>query len=184
MTRRLAATFAALAFLLTLVVPVFAGGWADIVADAQTTTEPPVEGQPIGIGFRVLQHGVTPAAWETATVHFTNALTGRAIDVLATNDRADGHFVATATLPEAGPWTWQVTLKDLQAEGAPVALTVTAAPGQAAAPAAAAGAAPFLALVALAMLALAMAGFALGKRTRRPNPSVTVSRAPRGVDPA
>ena len=100
MIRRLAAALAALAMLLILAVPAFAGGWAEIVADAQTTTEPPVEGQPIDIGFLVLQHGVTPAGWETATVHFTNASTGETMDVVARNDRPDGHFFATATLPE------------------------------------------------------------------------------------
>ena len=61
MIRRLAAALAALALLLTLTVPVLAGGWAEIVADAQTTETPPVEGQPIDIGFVVLQHGETPA---------------------------------------------------------------------------------------------------------------------------
>jgi hypothetical protein len=130
MIRRLTAAFAALAMLLILAVPVLAGGWAEIVADAQTTTEPPVEGQPIDIGFLVLQHGVTPAGWETATVHFTNASTGKTMDVVATNDRPDGHFVATATLPEAGFWSWQVTLKDLESDHLPIALTVRTAAGE------------------------------------------------------
>ena len=40
MIRRIAAMFAALAMLLILAVPVMAGGWADIVADAQTTSHP------------------------------------------------------------------------------------------------------------------------------------------------
>jgi hypothetical protein len=183
MIRRLAPALAALALLLTLVAPVFAGGWADIVADAQTTTEPPVEGQPIDIGFLVLQHGVTPAAWETATVHFTNASTGQTMDVLATNDRADGHFIATATLPAAGSWTWRVTLKDLLSEQAPVAMTVVAAPAQGA-PAADAGATGLLAIVAFAIVALATAGFLLAWRARRPRRNIAVSPAPRGVDPA
>jgi hypothetical protein len=130
MFRRLAATIAALALLLTLAVPVFAGGWAEIVADAQTTTEPPKEGEPIDVGFLVLQHGVTPAGWETATVHFTNTSTGKTMDVVATNDRPDGHFVATATLPEAGFWSWQVTLQDLQSDHLPIALTVRTAAGE------------------------------------------------------
>ena len=129
MFRRLAAAIAALALLLTLAVPVFAGGWAEIVADAQTT-EPPVEGQPIDVGFIVLQHGVTPAGWETATVHFTNTSTGKTMDVVATNDRPDGHFIATATLPEAGFWSWQVTLQDLQSDHLPIALTVRTASGE------------------------------------------------------
>ncbi len=129
MLRRLAAAVAALAVVLMLAAPAVAGGWAEIVADAQTA-EPPVEGQTNVIGFLVLQHGVTPAGWETPTVHFTNTSTGATIDVVATNDRDDGHFVAAAVLPEAGFWSWQVTLKDLASEHLPVALTVVTASGQ------------------------------------------------------
>ncbi len=129
MIRRLTASLAAVAMLLALAAPVLAGGWADIVADAQTI-EPPVEGKPVEVGFLVLQHGETPAPWETATVHFTNASTGRTIDVVATNDRADGHFKATATLPEAGYWSWHVTLQDLLSEHVPVTFAVYTASGQ------------------------------------------------------
>lgn len=129
MIRRSAAIFAAVALLLALAVPVLAGGWAEIVADAQTT-EPPVEGQPVDVGFVVLQHGETPAGWETATVLFTNASTGETIEIVATNDRDDGHFVATATLPESGYWSWHVTLNDLESDHMPVALAVRTADGR------------------------------------------------------
>jgi hypothetical protein len=129
MIRRLAAALAALALLLSLAVPVLAGGWAEIVADAQTT-DPPVEDQPVQVGFNVLQHGETPAGWESPTVHFTNVSTGKTIDVAATGAGPDGHFVATATLPEAGFWSWQVTLQDLESQHLPVMLTVATATGQ------------------------------------------------------
>jgi hypothetical protein len=181
MIRRIAAIVAALALLLTLTVPVLAGGWAEIVADAQTT-EPPVEGQPIDVGFVVLQHGETPAGWETATVHFTNAATGQTIDVVATNDRPDGHFVATATLPEAGAWTWRVTLKDLASEHAPVALTVQAASGQAAA--ADAIGLPIIAILAAVIVIGMLAALTIFRQTRRSRAAVKVSPAPRGADPA
>ena len=129
MIRRIAATFAALAMLLIVAVPVMAGGWAEIIADAQTT-KPPVEGQPISIGFKVMQHGVTPAPWESATVHFVDQGSGEKIDVAATNDDANGHFSATATLPHAGYWSWQVTLANLQSDHAPVTIAVRTAKGQ------------------------------------------------------
>lgn len=128
MIRRLAAPLAAVALLLALAVPVLAGGWAEIVADAQTV-EPPVEGKPLEVGFRVLQHGQTPAPWETPTVRFTNASTGKTIDVVATNDRDDGHFTATATLPEPGYWSWKVTLQDLVSDHMPVSFAVYTAGG-------------------------------------------------------
>jgi hypothetical protein len=129
MIRRIAAMFAALAMLLILAVPVMAGGWAEIVADAQTT-KPPVEGQPISIGFKVMQHGVTPAPWESATVHFVDQGTGEKVDVAATNDDANGHFSATATLPHAGYWSWRVTLANLQSDHTPVTIAVRTAKGQ------------------------------------------------------
>lgn len=129
MIRRIAATVAALAMLLMLAVPVMAGGWAEIVADAQTTT-PPVEGQPIDIGFKVMQHGVTPAPWETATVHFVDISTGDKFDVVATNDDPNGHFSATATMPHAGFWSWQVTLQNLESAHVPVTIAVKTANGK------------------------------------------------------
>lgn len=130
MIRRTAAVIAATAMLLVFAVPALAGGWAEIMADGQTSTsKPPVEGTATEIGFRVLQHGVTPAPWETATVHFSDAATGEAFDVVATNDRKDGHFVATATMPRAGYWSWQVTLKDLESQHVPVRMTVLTASG-------------------------------------------------------
>ena len=122
MIRRLAATFAALAMLLVLAVPVMAGGWAEIVADGQTVT--PKEGSSTEVGFKVMQHGETPAPWENATVHFTNSSTGTSFDVAAKNDRDDGHFIATATMPEAGYWSWQVTLANLESDHQPVHMTV------------------------------------------------------------
>ncbi len=127
MIRRTAAVIAATAMLLVLAVPVLAGGWAEIVADGQTKT--PSEGTPIEIGFKVLQHGETPAPWETATVHFTNSTTGESFDVVAKNDRPDGHFIATTTLSDAGYWSWQVTLQDLESQHVPVRMTVLTADG-------------------------------------------------------
>ncbi|HEX2469455.1 MAG TPA: hypothetical protein VHK05_02605 [Candidatus Limnocylindrales bacterium] len=127
MIRRTAAVLAATAMLLVLAAPVFAGGWAEIVADGQTRT--PSEGTPIEVGFKVLQHGETPAPWETATVHFTNSSNGEMFDVVAKNDRPDGHFVATTTLSDAGYWSWHVTLKDLESQHVPVRMTVLSASG-------------------------------------------------------
>lgn len=129
MIRRIAAVIAATATLLVLAVPVMAGGWADIVADGQTTT--PKEGGSVEVGFRVMQHGVTPAPWETATVHFANTSTGTAFDVVARNDDPNGHFVATATIPEAGFWSWRVTLANLESTHVPVRMTVLTKTGAA-----------------------------------------------------
>jgi len=127
MIRRIAVVVAAMAMLLILALPVMAGGWADIVADGQTAT--PRAGTPVEIGFRVMQHGVTPAPWEKATVHFLNASTGEAFAVVARNDDPNGHFVATARMPEAGFWTWNVTLQDLATTQTAVPFTVLSRSG-------------------------------------------------------
>jgi hypothetical protein len=127
MIRRIAAILAATAMLLVLALPVMAGGWAEIVADGQTIT--PKEGSSVEIGFRVMQHGETPAPWEGATVRFTNSSTGETFDVVAKNDRPDGHFVASATMPDAGYWSWQVTLQNLESDHVPVRFTVLTASG-------------------------------------------------------
>lgn len=134
MTRRILATLAALALSLIVALPAAAGGWAEIVADeaaAGTTDTPPRAGQPFEIGFLVLQHGRTPAAWEVPIAHFTEITTGETVDVVAVNDRADGHFTATVTLPTAGHWRWQVTLKDLISEHQPAVLAVHTTTGAA-----------------------------------------------------
>jgi hypothetical protein len=61
----------------------------------------------------VMQHGETPAGWESPTVTFTEVATGKTFQVAATGSGPDGHFVASATIPSAGFWTWSVTLRDL-----------------------------------------------------------------------
>lgn len=132
MLRRLAGALAALSLVLLIAAPAMAGGWAEIKVDAQTDPAPPVEGEPIVVGFTVLQHGQTPAGWEQPTVHVTDTTSGERLDVAATPSGPDGHFVATVTVPASGFWTWSVSLRDLIVES-PVAtpLTVYAADGTA-----------------------------------------------------
>jgi len=208
MLRRIAAVIAATALLLVLALPAMAGGWAEIEADAQTKT--PTEDTPFEVGFTVLQHGQTPAPWESATVHFIDAGTGEAFDVVATNDRADGHFVATATVPHAGYWSWQVRLADLESQHVPVRMTVLTASGAtppfdpstvlsavdtAKTDALAArvdalegvGGLPLLAVISLSVLAGSAAGFAMawlaGRKPPREIPPVALNPAQRGAGP-
>jgi hypothetical protein len=127
--RTLAASAAAIVALTLSASLALAGGWADIKADATTTTEPPVAGQPTSFGFVVLQHGVTPAGWVTPTVIFRDSVSGTEVQADVAAEGADGHFVATVTLPSAGVWTWSVTLAELITEAQPSAVTVRAADG-------------------------------------------------------
>ena len=129
MIRRLAAALAALSILLIVAAPVAAGGWAEVRPDAATTTEPPIEGQPIDIGFTVLQHGKTPAGWVTPTVHVTDFTTGETIDIAASAAGVTGHFVASWTPKRAGFWTWTVDFPELGSQAVPTTLAVYTATG-------------------------------------------------------
>ncbi len=213
MIRRLASALAALTLTLLVAAPVLAGGWAEIVVDAQTDAAPPTEGRPITLGFTVLQHGVTPAGWEHPTVHLTDVLTGRTTDIAATGRGKDGHFVATVTLPTSGYWTWTVTLRDLANDPVPTSLAVWTADGQPpvtnetstltariealeAAAAQDTGGLPLVAVAMLAILGGATAGFAMAwlagrsapRETRvsdsASNPASNPAPSPRGSTPA
>jgi hypothetical protein len=106
-----------------------AGGWATITAD-RTNPPQPHAGVPFTFGFTVLQHGVTPAGWVHPTFVGTNVTTGARVEATATSQGADGHFVATVTIPSAGNWTWQVELAELMVETPPAALVVATASGK------------------------------------------------------
>ncbi len=124
MTRRFLTGLAAAALLVALSAgAVSAGGWATIQADSGNAQ--PNAGEPFTFGFTVLQHGVTPAGWvETPTFLGINGTTGERVEAKATASGADGHFVATVTIPSAGYWTWQVVLTDLIVETAPQPIAV------------------------------------------------------------
>ncbi|MGZ9161257.1 MAG: hypothetical protein ACXW4T_08815 [Candidatus Limnocylindrales bacterium] len=179
MIRRIAATLVALALPLALSAPVLAGGWAEIVPDAGTITTEPIAGEPMEVGFTVLQHGQTAAGWTTPTVHFSGPATGADVKVAATASGKDGHFVASITPDADGAWSWHVTLAELTTDQAPVSFTVLPAP--VGAPVAAEAPSPsIIALSALAGVALLIALIWLA---RRPRPRL-VGAAPREADAA
>ena len=130
MTRRILRGLAAATLLIALSAgAASAGGWATIQADTGNPPQPNA-GEPFTFGFTVLQHGVTPAGWESPTFLGINSATGERIEVKAVAEGADGHFVATVTLPTAGFWTWQVMLRDLIVETAPAPMAVATADGK------------------------------------------------------
>ena len=130
MTRRILRVLAGAALLLALSAgAVSAGGWATIQSDAANPAQPNA-GEPFSFGFVVLQHGVTPAGWvETPTFLAINGTTGERVEAKAVAQGADGHFVATVTLPSAGYWTVQIVLTDLIVETAPKPMAVATADG-------------------------------------------------------
>jgi hypothetical protein len=104
----------ALAILLALVSPVFAGGWAVVTLDSQPSK---IEaGQAIRLGFMVRQHGITPIdknPWEhtplAPVLSAKNQATGETIQTIARKDGPLGHFVVDVTFPSAGSWDMDIT---------------------------------------------------------------------------
>lgn len=96
----------AVAALLALAAPAFAGGWGVVTLDA--LPERVVAGEPFTVRFMVRQHGTHPVEFEvTPRLTFTHALSRDTVvvDAALTHETA-GHFAATITLPHAGDWEW------------------------------------------------------------------------------
>jgi len=88
-----------------IVIPVFAGGWAVITLDRLPNNV--VAGEPLNIGFTVLQHGRTPML----DLHPTIILTSNNSDTFVVNAEAEGepgHYTATLTFPNEGNWSWSI----------------------------------------------------------------------------
>ena len=96
-----------IAILISLIfaLPAFAGGWAVITLDELPNNV--VAGEPINIGFTVLQHGRTPMS----DLHPIITLTSNNSDTLLVNAKAEGdsgHYAATLTFPKEGNWNWSI----------------------------------------------------------------------------
>lgn len=96
-----------LTLLLSLIisVPAFAGGWAVITLDELPINV--VAGEPLTVGFTVLQHGITPMTGIEPTV--TAKLSRTEKMVVPAKPKGDpGHYVATLTFPKEGNWEWSI----------------------------------------------------------------------------
>jgi hypothetical protein len=87
------------------VFPVFAGGWAVITLDELPSGV--VAGEPLTIGFTVLQHGRTPMTdlEPTVTARLSNS---KPITFFAEPGEKPGYYTATLTFPEEGNWEWSI----------------------------------------------------------------------------
>ena len=129
----------ALALLLSVVlaIPVFAGGWAVITLDEIPTGV--VAGEPLTIGFTVLQHGKTPMEGLDPTITATSS-NSESFMVHAKPEGETGHYAATLTFPAEGNWTWSIrafSMEQVMPElsvAAPIAAPVSQQPVAAAAP--------------------------------------------------
>ena len=96
-----------LALLLSLIlaVPVFAGGWAIISLDELPTNV--IAGEPLRVGFTVLQHGQTPMTGLTPTISVSLPNEAEFV-VNAKPDGKPGHYNATLIFPKEGDWNWSI----------------------------------------------------------------------------
>jgi hypothetical protein len=101
------AAFSALALTLILATSALAGGWAQAVMDTPPD-DPGGPNQPVTIGFTLLQHGVAPVDWGTATVVLTNSATGQSVSTDARPQGPVGHWVAEISVPAEGTWSYEV----------------------------------------------------------------------------
>jgi hypothetical protein len=108
MKRSVWLTTCAVAGLLSIIGPahVAAGGWAVTSLDP---FEQPVAGQPITIGFTILQHGVTPVDVDGAGIRvFQKGTAGEFFPALHDGDGRVGHYTARLVFPREGTFTWLV----------------------------------------------------------------------------
>ena len=82
-----------------------AGGWAVVTLDP--LGEAPIVGQPVSVGFTILQHGVTPYTTANASIVVSDE-TGKTERFVATPQGQAGHHVALVTFPRRGTYRWEV----------------------------------------------------------------------------
>lgn len=95
----------ALLLSLIFVVPAYAGGWAVIALDELPSNV--VAGEPLKIGFTVLQHGKTPMSGLTPTITANRDKEAQFV-VNAEPEGESGHYTATLNFPKEGEWQWSI----------------------------------------------------------------------------
>jgi hypothetical protein len=161
--RAIAAVLSAIALTLMMATSALAGGWAEAVMDTPPD-DPGGPGQPITIGFTLLQHGVTPVDWGTTQVVLTNDATGKSVTFNARPQGAVGHWVAEISVPAEGTWAYEVR-HDLEIEMTgfdPITVGPAAAQAGGAAASTGIGVQPALLLAAGLLSILALAGVTVG----------------------
>ncbi|HEX5838168.1 MAG TPA: cytochrome c [Anaerolineales bacterium] len=164
----------ALLMSLVLAVPVFAGGWAVITLDELPTGV--VAGEPLTIGFTVLQHGKTPLT-DLSPIIVANLHKDTEFKIIAEEEGKPGHYTATLTFPKEGEWSWSIQAFTMDQK---MPMLTVAAPAAAAAnppvvieETAAPFASPMI-LVSAAVLALGLAGAVVGYR-RKSRPALALT---------
>lgn len=104
--KRVTGLVAGALLLLVTAAPALAGGWALVVLDRVPTEVRAGEG--ITIGFRVLQHGVTPQSDADPQLRAFHPASGERIQAQGTQTGDVGHFEITVSFPREGTWEWEI----------------------------------------------------------------------------
>ena len=158
-----------------------AGGYATATMDPPP--DEPVAGEPVELGFTLMQHGVTPTNWGQAVFSVVDVDSGNRTNYPATPSGAAGHWTVEVIFPAGGNYRFEVT-HDLQIESVNLTETILAvgAPGTSSTSTASPAPSVVLAALAGAMGLIVAVGlwFAGGARTPRParlTPAPTPERA-------
>jgi hypothetical protein len=90
-----------------------AGGYATATLDPPP--DEPVTGEPVELGFTLMQHGVTPTNWGQATLTVIDIDSGERTNYRATPSGSAGHWTVEVIFPAVGNYRFEVT-HDLQIE--------------------------------------------------------------------
>ena len=93
---------------LSLIIPVFAGGWAVVTLD--NLPEEIRAGETIEISFMLRGHGVTPIKTDGLSVEAKHLENSTRISIPARSAGTEGKYLASLSFPHPGPWEWGISL--------------------------------------------------------------------------
>lgn len=123
-----AAAISALAASVLLTMPVAAGGWAAVNIIPDESGPEPVAGVAWPVEVQVLQHGVTPIAWEQVSIVGRNPASGLVVAANASASDTVGRYTAEVVFPDAGDWTLELGLGQLAYDPNATTVSVGASP--------------------------------------------------------
>jgi hypothetical protein len=119
--RPLRALLLAISATLAITAAAAAGGYATATLD--TPPDDPTAGEPVEIGFTLLQHGVTPVTYGPTSLHVIDSATGDRTSFRATPSGPAGHWAAQVTFPSSGVYRFEIS-HDLEIQSINVAETM------------------------------------------------------------
>ena len=97
----------AVAVLLVVGAPAYAGGWAATSFDDLPSEF--VAGETYELSYVILQHGVTPVDVDSTAVMLRSEATGEELVFPASTAGETGRYLVEVTIPSSGSWSWEVS---------------------------------------------------------------------------